>query len=150
MRKMLVAVLFFVAAMAASLLAGCGTGDVGTPASAPASQSTGAQGGGGHGTPVRNPSSLPEIRESDLPPEARETLALIRAGGPYPYRQDDERFGNFERILPRQPSGYYREYTVETPGETDRGARRIVAGDGGEKYYTSDHYDSFRFIAEGS
>ena len=61
-----------------------------------------------------------------------------------------ETFGNFERILPRQDSGYYREYTVPTPGESDRGARRIVTGAGGEKYYTQDHYDSFKFIAEGS
>ena len=97
-----------------------------------------------------NPSGLPEVRESVLPPEGRRTLALIRAGGPYSYRQDDQTFGNFERILPRRDRGYYREYTVPTPGESDRGARRIVAGDGGEKYYTDDHYETFRFIAEGS
>jgi ribonuclease T1 len=97
-----------------------------------------------------NPSGLPEVRESALPPEGRRTLALIRAGGPYSYRQDDQTFGNFERILPRRDRNYYREYTVPTPGETDRGARRIVAGDGGEKYYTDDHYETFRFIAEGS
>jgi len=97
-----------------------------------------------------NPSGLPSISESALPAEARRTLALIRAGGPYSYSQDDKTFGNFERILPRQGSGYYREYTVPTPGESDRGARRIVTGAGGEKYYTQDHYDSFKFIAEGS
>ncbi|WP_255770070.1 ribonuclease domain-containing protein [Pseudarthrobacter sulfonivorans] len=97
-----------------------------------------------------NPSALPAIRESALPAEARKTLALIRKGGPYSYSQDDQAFGNFERVLPRQASGYYREYTVPTPGESDRGARRIVAGAGGEKYYTQDHYDSFKFIAEGS
>jgi ribonuclease T1 len=97
-----------------------------------------------------NPSGLPSISESALPAEARRTLALIRAGGPYSYSQDDKTFGNFERLLPRQSSGYYREYTVPTPGESDRGARRIVAGAGGEKYYTQDHYDSFKFIAEGS
>jgi ribonuclease T1 len=77
-------------------------------------------------------------------------LALIRAGGPYQYSQDDQTFGNFERILPRRDRGYYREYTVPTPGERDRGARRIVAGEGGDKYYTDDHYESFKFIAEGS
>jgi ribonuclease T1 len=98
----------------------------------------------------QNPSALPEIRESDLPPEGRRTLELIRAGGPFRYSQDDQAFGNFERILPRKDRGYYREYTVPTPGESDRGARRIVAGDGGEKYYTDDHYGTFRFIAEGS
>ncbi len=97
-----------------------------------------------------NPSGLPAIRESELPVEGRRTLTLIRNGGPYSYRQDNQTFGNFERILPRQASGYYREYTVPTPGESDRGARRIVTGAGGEKYYTQDHYDSFKFIAEGS
>ncbi|MET3721066.1 MULTISPECIES: ribonuclease domain-containing protein [unclassified Arthrobacter] len=97
-----------------------------------------------------NPSGLPAISESELPAEARRTLALIRAGGPYSYSQDDKTFGNFERILPRQASGYYREYTVPTPGESDRGARRIITGAGAEKYYTQDHYNSFKFIAEGS
>ncbi|VXC41374.1 Ribonuclease T1 [Arthrobacter sp. 9AX] len=97
-----------------------------------------------------NPSDLPEVRESGLPAEARSTLALIRSGGPFRYSQDDQVFGNFERVLPRKDRGYYREYTVPTPGESDRGARRIVAGDGGEKYYTDDHYGTFRFIAEGS
>ncbi|GAB5078742.1 guanyl-specific ribonuclease [Arthrobacter sp. AD-310] len=99
---------------------------------------------------VENPSGLPSIPESSLPAEGRRVLALIRAGGPFQYSQDDQAFGNFERILPRRDRGYYREYTVPTPGERDRGARRIVAGDGGEKYYTDDHYESFRFIAEGS
>ena len=99
---------------------------------------------------VNNPSGLPAIPESELPAEARRILELIRAGGPYQYSQDDQVFGNFERILPRRDRGYYREYTVPTPGESDRGARRIVAGDNGEKYYTDDHYESFTFIAEGS
>ena len=110
-------------------------------------------GPGREGTPppaAGNPSGLPSVRESELPPEGRRVLALIRAGGPYQYSQDDQTFGNFERILPRRDRGYYREYTVPTPGERDRGARRIVAGDGGEKYYTEDHYESFMFIAEGS
>jgi ribonuclease T1 len=97
-----------------------------------------------------NPSGLPAIKETQLPDEARTILAAIRAGGPYRYSQDNKTFGNFERILPRQDSGYYREYTVPTPGESDRGARRIVTGSEGEKYYTQDHYDSFKFIAEGS
>ena len=98
---------------------------------------------------VTNPSSLPEIKASDLPAEARQTLALIARGGPYPYSRDNVPFGNFERILPRKASGYYREFTVRTPGESDRGARRIVAGAAGEKYYTADHYETFKFIAEG-
>ncbi|MDN4642881.1 ribonuclease domain-containing protein [Arthrobacter sp. PsM3] len=99
--------------------------------------------------PAANPSGLPEVRASELPAEARQTLALIARGGPYPYPRDGVTFGNFERILPRQSSGYYKEYTVSTPGEADRGARRIVAGQAGEKYYTPDHYSSFKFIAEG-
>jgi ribonuclease T1 len=96
-----------------------------------------------------NPSGLPEVKASELPAEARQTLALIARGGPYPYSRDDATFGNFERLLPRKASGYYKEYTVRTPGESDRGARRIVAGQAGDKYYTADHYISFRFIIEG-
>jgi ribonuclease T1 len=87
-----------------------------------------------------------------LPREARETLALIRAGGPFPYAKDGTVFGNRERLLPRQPRGYYTEYTVTTPGSRDRGARRIVAGGdpraSGEYWYTDDHYRSFRRILE--
>ena len=81
-----------------------------------------------------------------LPPEARETLALIEQGGPFPYRQDGSIFQNRERLLPRKPAGYYREYTVVTPGSPDRGARRLVTGDGGEIYYTADHYRSFAWV----
>jgi ribonuclease T1 len=98
---------------------------------------------------VPNPSGLATVRESQLPAEGRRTLALIRQGGPFPYERDGANFGNFERILPRKSGGYYKEYTVPTPGESDRGARRIVAGKAGEKYYTPDHYESFKFIAEG-
>lgn len=98
---------------------------------------------------VANPSRLPEVKASELPAEARQVLVLIARGGPYPYSRDNITFGNFERVLPQKPSGYYREFTVPTPGESDRGARRIIAGDAGEKYYTADHYSSFSFIAEG-
>ncbi|MFC6660146.1 ribonuclease domain-containing protein [Deinococcus multiflagellatus] len=85
-------------------------------------------------------------------PEGRQVLGRIAQGGPFPYRKDGAAFGNRERLLPRQPSGYYREYTVPTPGETDRGARRIVCGGApvtrtAECYYTADHYASFRRIA---
>lgn len=83
----------------------------------------------------------------DLPGEARQTLARIEAGGPFPYKQDGRVFYNREGLLPRRPRGYYREYTVKTPGARDRGARRIVAGQQGEYYYTQDHYRSFRRIA---
>lgn len=85
---------------------------------------------------------------AQLPREARATVDLIRKGGPYPYARDNAVFGNRERILPQQPRGYYREYTVKTPGERSRGARRIVAGAGGELYYTEDHYNSFRRIRD--
>jgi ribonuclease T1 len=92
--------------------------------------------------------SLPAINVSQLPPEARATLALIRQNGPFPYQRDGVVFGNFERRLPMRERGYYREYTVPTPGLSHRGARRIVAGGAGELYYTSDHYRSFKRIAE--
>ncbi len=90
--------------------------------------------------------SLPTVDVGDLPVEARETLLLIDQGGPFPYSRDDTVFQNRERLLPIQDQGYYREYTVTTPGSDDRGARRIVAGVEGDRYYTDDHYSSFRMI----
>ena len=100
--------------------------------------------------------AVDHIAFSDLPREAHETLALIKRGGPLPYRKDGSVFGNFERHLPARPHGYYLEYTVPTPGARNRGARRIVAGQGGagdvrtsgEYYYTNNHYRSFRKIRE--
>lgn len=89
-----------------------------------------------------------EVAASQLPREARETIALIRQGGPYPYAKDGAVFGNREGVLPRAKRGYYREYTVKTPGVRSRGARRIVAGRGGELYYSDDHYNHFRRIRE--
>ena len=98
------------------------------------------QGGDGLGT----------VAVGDLPAEARQTLALIREGGPYPYEKDGTVFGNYERKLPRQRRGYYTEYTVRPPQVRSRGARRIIAGgpDGRptEFYYTDDHYQTFRRI----
>ena len=93
--------------------------------------------------PALEPSrQLPDF----LPREARDTIALIQRGGPFPHRQDGSVFGNREGHLPRKPRGWYREYTVETPGLGHRGARRIVTGGDppGEWYYSADHYDSFR------
>jgi len=98
---------------------------------------------------VANPSTLPTINASQLPKEARQTLALIAKGGPYPYGEDDGNFGNFEGLLPKKASGFYREYTVVTPGASNRGARRIIVGKDTAKYYTADHYVSFKFIVEG-
>lgn len=87
---------------------------------------------------------LGRVRLADLPPQARRTVALIDAGGPFPYAKDGATFNNFEGVLPKQPRGYYREYTVPTPGERDRGARRIVTGDRDrELFYTADHYETF-------
>jgi ribonuclease T1 len=93
-------------------------------------------------------SKIGEVRVAELPSEARATLALIRKGGPFTYASDGTPFGNREQLLPTRPRGYYREYTVKTPGSRDRGARRIVAGRAGEFYYTDDHYRSFRRILE--
>jgi len=89
-----------------------------------------------------------EISLSTLPVEAQQTIRLIKAGGPFPYQRDGAVFGNREGLLPKRERGYYREYTVRTPGAHDRGPRRIVAGRGGEYYYTDDHYRSFRRIIE--
>jgi ribonuclease T1 len=88
-----------------------------------------------------------------LPPEARETHGLVRSGGPFAHGKDGSVFGNRERLLPSKPRGFYREYTVRTPGARDRGARRIVCG--GRQatepeacFYTGDHYASFRRIVQ--
>ena len=92
------------------------------------------------------------IALAELPRQGRETYELIRQGGPFPYDKDGTVFGNRERLLPAEKRGFYREYTVRTPGSRDRGARRIVCG--GPKtaphacYYTADHYASFRKIVE--
>ncbi len=88
------------------------------------------------------------ISVAELPPEARTTLRLIEQGGPFPYERDGVVFGNYEKRLPQHKRGYYREYTVPTPGLSHRGPRRIVAGHNGERYYTADHYNSFRRIIE--
>jgi ribonuclease T1 len=100
--------------------------------------------------------SVPELGTvalSSLPAEARQTEQLIRSGGPFPYAKDGVVFGNRERQLPRARRGFYREYTVKTPGSRDRGPRRIVCG--GDKatapeacYYTADHYTSFKRIVQ--
>jgi ribonuclease T1 len=91
-----------------------------------------------------------EIGASELPPQAIQTLDLIRRNGPFPYDRDGITFGNRERALPDKPRGYYHEYTVKTPGVRGRGAKRIVCG-GDQKsaqecYYSDDHYQSFRRI----
>jgi ribonuclease T1 len=108
------------------------------------------------GTSARDLPAAAGIAVANLPAEARQTLVLIKRGGPFPFRRDGVVFGNFEQRLPFRPRGYYREYTVPTPGARDRGARRIIAGAGrqrdvrtsGEYYYSDDHYRTFRRITE--
>jgi ribonuclease T1 len=91
--------------------------------------------------------SFPVIAYNRLPVEAQKTIGLIQKGGPFPYPQKDGTvFGNFERRLPRAARGYYREYTVPTPGVRHRGARRIVTGSQQEYYYTGNHYKSFSLV----
>lgn len=101
--------------------------------------STGSSGTDSH-------SGLPWVAQEDLPTEAQETLELIDEGGPFPYDRDGITFENREEILPVEDRGHYREYTVETPGSSDRGARRIVTGGDDEFYWTADHYSSFERI----
>ena len=95
-------------------------------------------------------SNLPAVFAAELPQEARETLNLIKKGGPFPYAKDGVVFSNREKILPRQPRGFYREYTVKTPGARNRGALRIVCGGTSAAicYFSSDHYQTFRRIKE--
>lgn len=94
------------------------------------------------------PARSHEVALAELPLQARETLVLIKKGGPFPYPRDGIVFGNYERRLPLKNRGYYHEYTVPTPGARNRGARRIIAGAPGEYYYTDDHYETFRRIKE--
>ncbi|WP_369349445.1 ribonuclease domain-containing protein [Stenotrophomonas sp. JAG2] len=94
--------------------------------------------------------AAPEAARDPLPPflptEARDTIALIQRGGPFPHRQDGSIFSNREQRLPQRPRGYYHEYTVDTPGAGNRGARRIVTGGTPPTgwFYTDDHYETFR------
>ncbi|MDP2695260.1 MAG: ribonuclease domain-containing protein [Gallionella sp.] len=101
----------------------------------------------GQAEPVKQ-SGLPVITVAELPAEARDALQTIKQGGPFAYDRDGAAFKNYERILPQQPRGYYREYTVKTPGARNRGARRIVCGPPVECYYTADHYQTFKRIRE--
>lgn len=103
-------------------------------------------------TLAQQAAELPVVALAELPRQARQTHQLILAGGPFPYEKDGTTFGNRERLLPRKSRGFYREYTVPTPGARNRGARRIVCGGKIPKepeacFYTEDHYASFKRIA---
>ncbi|MEK7345917.1 MAG: ribonuclease [Pseudomonadota bacterium] len=103
--------------------------------------------------PAADAQTSPTLSVADLPREGQETYQLIRKGGPFPHEKDGTVFGNRERILPRETRGFYREYTVRTPGVKHRGARRIVCGGQVPRqpqacYYTPDHYASFRVIVD--
>lgn len=150
-----------VLSLAGSLLSTAGSGDDG---GADQSQSLvtdqsllpGPDDGGDEGTvtedtvtedtaPARY-SDLPVVYVSELPDEAIDTILLIDRGGPFPFDRDGITFFNREGLLPANPEGWYKEYTVITPGEDDRGARRIVVGQDGAVFYTDDHYESFREV----
>ena len=107
-------------------------------------------GSAGGQTSARSPAaeSTGFVRTADLPGQARETLALIKRGGPYPFASDGAVFANREGRLPAAARGTYREYTVTTPGRHDRGARRIIAAEPDQFWYTADHYRTFRRIVE--
>jgi len=89
---------------------------------------------------------VPSVAASELPAQARETLQRIDRGGPFPYAKDGSVFFNREGLLPPARRGYYREFTVPTPGSANRGPRRIVRGGRGELYYTEDHYRTFKKV----
>jgi ribonuclease T1 len=155
----IIAGLVFVIAVAVfmpcALTGDCGARDTGSAPAASVSPPATPQ-----PTPTRSPvraavdpeSGLRWVDLSELPPQASDTMADIRAGGPFRFAKDGTVFRNAERILPVRPRGYYSEFTVVTPGERGRGARRIVTGGPkygvvrGEFYYTGDHYQSFERI----
>ncbi len=93
---------------------------------------------------TQTPSPTAGVALSSLPTQLAQTVALVEAGGPYPYpRNDGVVFRNAESRLPEEPDGYYHEYTVPTPGSPDRGARRLITGRADEYWYTADHYETF-------
>jgi ribonuclease T1 len=99
--------------------------------------------------PAAPVSSLRTMVVAQLPEQGVDTLRLIASDGPFPYSKDGATFSNREGLLPQHKSGWYREFTVITPGSSDRGARRIIAGDDGGRFFTDDHYASFREVLSG-
>jgi ribonuclease T1 len=149
---------FYVIALIA-ILGGCGKAgpQSATEASgASASQAPAQPASGASGTPAASGAQasgvLATVTKAQLPGEAAETLRLIKAGGPFPFKDDGVLFRNTALLLPNHPRGYYHTYTVRTPGATDRGQRRIVCGGPRKQtsdcYYTDNYYASFKRIAE--
>ncbi|MGW7575527.1 ribonuclease domain-containing protein [Streptomyces sp. NPDC054765] len=130
------------------VLTGCATGggDKGSSPGSPRSTATAVAEAPSRSRVPGRARGMPVVPAGALPSQARDTLRLIDAGGPFPYPQDGTVFGNRERLLPRQPRGHYHEYTVPTPGSPDRGARRLVTGRSHETYYTDDHYRTFKAV----
>ncbi|MEU5190764.1 ribonuclease domain-containing protein [Streptomyces klenkii] len=123
------------------------------PACSSSDGSHSKKGGGGGASTAAPPApawahGMKTVSREKLPPEARKTLDLIDKGGPFPHDKDGTVFGNYENRLPKQARGYYHEYTVPTPGARNRGARRIIAGSHAERYYTSDHYETFEAVVQ--
>jgi ribonuclease T1 len=145
-RRTSAALALVIVLMAAFVLAGCG-------GSIPKGSAT--YSGGSAPTdaaalaPAKPVTDLTTITVAQLPPEAVTTLRLIASNGPFPYSKDGVTFSNREGVLPSHPSGWYHEYTVVTPGSSDRGARRIVTGKDGGRFYTDDHYASFDEVVSG-
>ncbi len=140
-RRPLLALVGLVAALVVGYVVNSTGSDSGRPRTSPPTVSSSLHSSGSVSA------SGDEVALSALPAQAAQTVALIRAGGPFPYPHNDGVvFHNFEHVLPAEADGYYHEYTVPTPGSDDRGARRIVTGKDGVFYYTGDHYDSFEQI----
>ncbi|WP_322029428.1 ribonuclease [Paraburkholderia sp. J76] len=139
-----------------AILCGCGKDSSRSVTAASGASASEAPASGASGTPAASGAqaggTLGTITQAQLPPQAGDTLRLIKAAGPYPYPDDGVLFRNSALLLPKHPRGYYHTYTVITPGATDRGQRRIVCGgprkQTGECYYTDNYYASFKRIAE--
>jgi ribonuclease T1 len=147
-RRPLLALLVLVVLLAGGYLLSAVRSDDSSPSGSTPAATASAGRSGATSAPSGVADGLPTVRSAALPPEARQVLRLIAAGGPFPYSQDGTVFGNLERLLPAHQRGWYREYTVPTPGSSDRGARRIIAGKDGTRYYTADHYDSFARVED--
>jgi ribonuclease T1 len=132
-----------IAAIVGLGLAGCGGSSSKGSSAAPIS--AGVRGA----NTAPKPAGIASVAEANLPAEARDVIRRIDSGGPFQYREDGVTFQNREGLLPSEPGGYYREYTVATPGAADRGARRLILGRQGELYYTPDHYRSFLWVLRG-